>query len=91
MRNARQLESGAWLQYETSTLHPKYPVQSSPVRTQVAIAGFLFEPHAEGTMVTYISHVDIGGSIPSYLVSLGDSKAAQRIQSFRKVAAAMKK
>ncbi len=76
-----------WVQFECSIDHPDYPVQSSPVRAQVNKACFVFEP-LEGDCVraTYLADLDMGGSIPGWLVSLGDSKACDRIVSFRRIA-----
>jgi Zn finger protein HypA/HybF involved in hydrogenase expression len=76
-----------WVQFECSVEHPKYPVQSSPVRAKVNNACFVYE-QLEGDRVraTYLADVDMGGSIPAWLVAMGDAKACDRIVSFRRIA-----
>jgi hypothetical protein len=76
-----------WVQFECSVEHPKYPVQSAPVRAQVHNACFVFE-QLEGSRVraTYLADVNMGGQIPAWLVAMGDGKACDRIVSFRRIA-----
>lgn len=82
-----RLWDGKWVQFETSVDHPQYPVQSSPVRAVVNKACFVYEQlGANLVQATYIADVEMGGSIPAWLVAMGDTKACERILSFRRIA-----
>jgi hypothetical protein len=86
IRGGRKLADGKYVQFETSVEHPKYPVQSSPVRAVVKKACFFYEDTEDGVRATYLADVEMGGHIPQWLVQMGDSKACDRIISFRRVA-----
>lgn len=87
-RGGKALGDGRYLQWETSISHPDYPEQSSVVRTAVHLACFFFEPHPDEhtTEVTYIANVEIGGSVPKWIVNLASTKACDRLLSFRRIA-----
>lgn len=54
----------------TSVEDPTIPVRSSHVRAQLHISGWKISKVPEGVALTYITHIDIKGSIPSALVKM---------------------
>ena len=84
-------KTNTWMQWETSITHDQVPEKHSPVRTMVHLVSFFFEPEspdtdANHTKATYIADVEIGGSIPQWIVNMASSKACDRLLSFRKMA-----
>lgn len=65
-----QDDGGGVMIASRSVLHDNAPVSSSYTRANLFISGFVIVPMAQGqTMVTVISHIDVGGYVPASIIN----------------------
>jgi len=78
-------ENGQFILTAMSTTHPDAPSDDSHVRGEVVVDGVWILPEEGGSRVKYIAKIDPKGSVPFWLVSLGNRQVAKTLSTVKKV------
>lgn len=93
----RQLPDGKYVVVSRSIEHPNLPISQSITRSHVEFAGFVIEPiesdtsisipknFAPSCKVTYITQVDLRGSLPNWISSLMVKQQPMVLQMLQKL------
>lgn len=81
MRSWMEFENEEYIIFNHSEPHPDCPLKSNFVRGKSILSGFYMRPNpkGKGTLLTYITHSDPGGSIPHSLINYVMKKGAPMI------------
>eukprot|EP00039_Didymoeca_costata_P009150 m.121005 g.121005 ORF g.121005 m.121005 type:complete len:1560 (+) comp14378_c1_seq1:183-4862(+) len=84
-RVVQKFEDGTWALAATSTTHPDCPPVNKIVRGTCFLAGFLCRPTEDPKtcVLDYISHSDLGGSIPAMILNVVAQKQPENVLNIR--------
>eukprot|EP00761_Pharyngomonas_kirbyi_P006180 gb/GECH01006186.1/.p1 GENE.gb/GECH01006186.1/~~gb/GECH01006186.1/.p1 ORF type:complete len:208 (+),score=33.01 gb/GECH01006186.1/:1-624(+) len=86
VRSRRQLDNGNYVIASMSVTHQDRPPRKDHVRGDF-FSGYLVQDNGDGTcQVSYIIRMDLKGSIPSFVMNLGNNKLLQKFISLRSYA-----
>eukprot|EP01118_Nematostelium_gracile_P019228 TRINITY_DN883_c0_g1_i1.p1 TRINITY_DN883_c0_g1~~TRINITY_DN883_c0_g1_i1.p1 ORF type:complete len:214 (+),score=67.24 TRINITY_DN883_c0_g1_i1:33-674(+) len=74
--------NGGYLFFFTSTTDDRAPPREGYIRGTLFASGYLVEPVGNEIRVTWITHTDIGGKVPTWMVSKG--MTGEMIDTFKR-------
>jgi hypothetical protein len=87
MRSWREVGNGEFIIMSTSVPHADVPPKDGIVRAHVRVSGYLVRKYGTGCSLTYVSHSDPKGWVPSYFINQLTCKLAPNVISSMRNAA----
>lgn len=80
-RSWMEFSNGEYVIFNHSEPHSSCPVKKDFVRAQSFLTGYYIQPQpdGDGTLLTYVTHSDPGGSIPKSIINFAMTKGAPRL------------